>query len=87
MASPGLIQIQGEKLSVWGTDHGLLSTSIHDVFTDREGTAWLATDRGLSRRRKQVIQGYTTRDGIEHSEIYPIYRDRQDTIWIGSTKG
>lgn len=87
MASPGLIQIQGEKLSVWGSDHGLLSTSIHDVFTEREGTAWLATDRGLSRRRKQVIQAYSTSDGIDHSEIYPIYRDRQDTIWIGSTKG
>jgi diguanylate cyclase (GGDEF)-like protein len=87
MPSPGLVQIQGEKLLVWGRDHGLLSTTIHDVFTDREGTAWLATDRGLGRRRKQVIQGYSTNDGIDHSEIYPIYRDREDNIWIGSTKG
>ncbi len=83
----GLIEIRGEELKVWGKGHGLGNTSILDLFNDREGTTWLATDRGLSRRRKQVIQGYSTESGINHSEIYPLYRDRKDNIWIGSTKG
>jgi diguanylate cyclase (GGDEF)-like protein len=85
--SVGLVQISDDKITLWGRDHGLLSSSIQDVFNDREGTIWLATDRGLSRRRKQVIQGFSTKDGIDHSEIYPLYRDKKDNIWLGSSKG
>lgn len=83
----GLVQIKGEQLFIWGGEHGLVNTSIQDIYNDREGTTWLATDRGLSRRRKQVIQSYGMKDGIDHSEVYPVYRDRKDNIWVGSTKG
>ncbi|MEQ1603534.1 MAG: diguanylate cyclase [Pyrinomonadaceae bacterium] len=85
--SVGLIQINGDRLNIWGKSHGLSTSSIEDLFNDREGTTWLATDRGLIRRRKQVIQGYSTADGIDHSEVYPLIRDHEDNIWIGSTKG
>lgn len=83
----GLIQIKNEQLSMWGSEHGLPNTSIMDVFNDREGTAWLATNRGLVRRRRQFIDGFSTKDGINHSEVYPILRDHQDNVWIGTTKG
>ena len=85
--SVGLIEFNGDHLTLWGKSSGLNSSSIVDLFNDREGTTWLATDRGLSRRRKQVIQGYSTADGIDHSEVYPLIRDHEDNIWIGSTKG
>ncbi|MFT3742745.1 MAG: diguanylate cyclase [Pyrinomonadaceae bacterium] len=83
----GLIQFNGDKISIWGQQFGLKSTTIADLYNDREGTTWLATDKGLIRRRKQVIQGYSTADGLDHSEIYPMIRDHADNIWIGSTKG
>lgn len=83
----GLIQINGDKPTIWGKDSGLKTTAIADLYNDREGTTWLATDKGLFRRRKQVIQGYSTADGLDHSEIYPMLRDHADNIWIGSTKG
>ena len=82
----GLIQMQGDRMSIWGKDT-IAKRMIETVFTDREGTVWLATDKGLSRRRKEIIQGYSTADGIDHSEIYPLYRDRGDNIWIGSSEG
>lgn len=85
--SVGLVQIIGDKITLWGRDHGLLNSSIQDIFNDREGNTWLATDRGLSRRRKQVIRGFSTKDGIDHTEIYPLYRDSKDNIWLGSSKG
>jgi diguanylate cyclase (GGDEF)-like protein len=85
--SVGLVQIKNGEVHFWGQPHGLSSTSIQSIFNDREGTTWLATDRGLSRRRKQIIQGFSKKDGIDHSEIYPIHRDRSGTIWLGSTKG
>lgn len=86
-ASIGLVQYIDGKIHIWGENAGLLSPSIQDIFHDREGTTWLATARGLSRRRKQVIRAFSTADGIDHSEVYPLYRDSKDNIWIGSTKG
>ena len=83
----GLLQYKDEKLQIWGTAHGLTNTSIYSVFKDREGTTWLATNKGLSRLRKQVISSFSTKDGINHTEVYPIYRDRRENIWIGTTKG
>lgn len=83
----GLIQFTGDNVTVWGKSDGFANRLIQSVFHDREGTVWLATDKGLSRRRNQVIQGYSTRDGLDHSEIYPMYRDHEDNVWIGSSKG
>lgn len=83
----GLVQITGDKVAIWGKDHGLTATMIQDVYSDREGTTWLATDRGLARMRRQIIQGFSVKDGIDHSEVYPLYRRRNGEIWIGSTKG
>jgi diguanylate cyclase (GGDEF)-like protein len=84
----GLIEHQPDgQLLFWGSEQGLANPAIMDVFKDREGTAWLSTNRGLSRLRKKVVSGYSTKDGITNSEVYPLYRDRQENIWIGTTKG
>ncbi len=83
----GLIQLTGDSVAIWGKNDGFTNRHIQSVFRDREGTVWLATDKGLSRRRKEVMRTYSTADGLDHSEIYPLLRDRDDNIWIGSSKG
>lgn len=85
--SIGLVQIKADKVTIWGTEQGLTSTTISHAFVDREGTPWLATDRGLARRRKQIIQGFSKADGIDHHEVYPMLRAKDGTIWIGSVQG
>lgn len=85
--SIGLVQVVGDEVIIWGPEFGLKSTMINQVFVDREGTPWLATDRGLARRRKQIIESYSTADGLDHHEIYPLLKARDGTIWIGSTRG
>ncbi len=84
----GLAQVKDDDLAIWnGKDQKIANRMIQSVFKDREGTTWLATDKGLVRRRKQVIQGFSTEAGIDHTEIYPLYRDREGSIWIGSSRG
>lgn len=85
--SIGLVEYKNGSLSFWGADQGLLGASIQQVFHDREGNAWLATTRGLSRRRKNVIESYSAKDGIVHPEVYPLLRDSKGTIWIGTSRG
>ncbi len=83
----GLIQYKDGKISVWGNDKGLPNLSISYLFRDREGTFWMAGNKGLSRLRREVIHGYGAKDGIENTEIYPLLRDRENNIWLGTNKG
>jgi diguanylate cyclase (GGDEF)-like protein len=83
----GLVRHHEGRLHAFGSESGLLNTSIFSVFHDREGTTWVATNKGLSRLRKAVLSGYSVKDGLNHAEVYPVYRDRRDRIWIGTTQG
>ena len=83
----GLVRYADGRLQAWGRESGLLDASIFNVFHDREGTTWLATNRGLARLRKNVLQAFSVKSGLASPEVYPLYRDRQDRIWIGTTKG
>jgi diguanylate cyclase (GGDEF)-like protein len=83
----GLVRYKDGRFSFLGKESGLSDTSVFDVFKDREGTIWLATNKGLNRLRKKVIAAYSVQDGLIGSEVYPIYRDSKDDVWIGTTKG
>ncbi|MEZ5427326.1 MAG: diguanylate cyclase [Pyrinomonadaceae bacterium] len=83
----GLVRYRDGKMTSFGKDVGLSDSSIFDVFKDREGIIWLATNKGINRLKKSIITTYNSEDGLSSSEIYPIYRDSHDDIWIGSTKG
>jgi diguanylate cyclase (GGDEF)-like protein len=83
----GLVRHHEGRLQAFGSESGLLNLSIFNVFHDREGTTWVATNKGLGRLRKAVLSGYSVQDGLNHTEVYPLYRDRRDRIWIGTTQG
>ncbi len=86
-AGLGLIRYQDGQFSSFGTELGLSDTNIFNIFKDREGIIWLATNKGLNRLRKNLIKTYSADAGLNSSEVYPIYRDRRDNIWVGTTKG
>ncbi len=83
----GLVQYIDGEFRRYGNDVGLTDASILNVFRDREGTTWLATNKGLNRLRRDVITSYSVIDGLNHSEVYPVFRDSKNAIWIGTVKG
>ncbi|MBS1797427.1 MAG: diguanylate cyclase [Acidobacteria bacterium] len=83
----GLVRYRNGAFTVFSKEAGLTDTSIQGVFRDREGTIWLATQRGLNRLRKKVITAAGTAEGLSNAEVYPIYRDRENNIWVGTAKG
>ncbi len=83
----GMVRFKDGSIKIYGTEHGLANTSVFNLFRDREGITWLATNRGLKRMRPQIVEGFSTNDGLDHPEVYPLYRRRNGEIWIGSTRG
>jgi diguanylate cyclase (GGDEF)-like protein len=83
----GLVRFKDGKFQIFGKDQGLSETHIYNIFKDREGTVWLATNKGINRLRKNVISAHSVKDGLNNSEVYPIYKDSKGAIWIGTVKG
>ncbi len=83
----GLVRYKDGQFSKFGKEFGLSGTAVFDVLKDREGIVWLATNKGLNRLRKKVIETFSTQEGLIDPEVYPIYRDSKDDIWVGTTKG
>lgn len=83
----GLVRYKDGKFTSFGKESGLSDTSIYKVFKDREGTVWIATNKGLNRLRKNIITSYSTENGLRTAEVYPIFRTGKDEIWVGTTKG
>ncbi len=81
----GLVQVRNGSVKIW--DRDIRGFSVASAFVDHEGTAWLATTRGLVRRRRQIIESIAPKDGDKGNEIYPIFRDSSGTVWVGSTVG
>lgn len=84
----GLIQYQnGQLIFRRNNKEEFTDASIGSTFQDREGTIWLATDKGLSRFRREVIRTLSVKDGLVNSEVYPILRDSRENVWVGTSEG
>lgn len=83
----GLVRFKNGKFSKFGIEQGLSNDRIFDVFKDREGTIWLATDKGLNRLRPQIITPLSKADGIINNEVYPILEARDGSFYIGTVGG
>lgn len=78
--------IEGQLIR-FGTEMGLSNELILALFRDREGTLWVATNKGLNRLRRHAITAYSVKDGLSHHEVYPIMKSREGDIIIGTALG
>jgi signal transduction histidine kinase/ligand-binding sensor domain-containing protein len=83
----GLVRFFQGKFTSWGASAGLSNLSVGQLFKDREGTIWAATDRGINHLQKQFIRSFSIDDGLIHSEVYPLLQARNGDIYVGTTRG
>jgi len=66
---------------------GLASNYIFDIFQDRDGFLWIATDRGISRFDGQTFRNFTRTEGLSANQVYCIFQDRTGDMWFGTYEG
>ena len=68
--------------SVWHTGKELPGTKIQTVMVDRDGTAWVGTNRGLSTMRAgehaQLVHE------LGNDSVLAVLQDREGDVWIGT---
>ncbi|NUQ22320.1 MAG: histidine kinase [Saprospiraceae bacterium] len=80
---------QGQDIGIayFGEDKGLYVTGINDIFQDREGFLWLATNEGLGRFDGHSFKFFRHVPGdstsIGYNVVFCISEDAEGNIWVG----
>jgi ligand-binding sensor domain-containing protein/serine phosphatase RsbU (regulator of sigma subunit) len=73
--------------NTYSTKQGLDYFNVNDVFEDREGNIWIATDLGLNQYRGERFQIYDESDSLINNLVWSVLSDREGNIWAGTNDG
>lgn len=68
----------------FGVDEGLPSSEVYDMYQDKKGYLWFATDKGLSRYNGYEFENFDVNDGITGNVILKFYPQSNGQIWCYS---
>lgn len=63
-------------------EDGLLSNETYDLFEDRDGFVWIATNKGAVRFNSNEMQAFTVAEGLADSDVLSIHQDSKGNIWF-----
>ena len=65
----------------YNVDDGLPSSEVYDVYQDKLGYVWFATDKGLSRYNGYEFENFTTKDGLPGNTVLGFYPQEDGRIF------
>ncbi|MCB0457481.1 MAG: LytTR family transcriptional regulator DNA-binding domain-containing protein [Flavobacteriaceae bacterium] len=65
----------------FNVDDGLPSSEVYDVYQDKLGYMWFATDKGLSRYNGYEFENFTTNDGLPGNTVLGFYPQEDGRIF------
>ncbi|MCB0641593.1 MAG: hypothetical protein KDC44_08135, partial [Phaeodactylibacter sp.] len=71
----------------YNIEDGLPSTEVHDLYQDKNGYLWLATDHGLCRYDGTQFKVFTNADGLTDNTIFDIVPDAVGRLWFTTYEG
>jgi ligand-binding sensor domain-containing protein/serine phosphatase RsbU (regulator of sigma subunit) len=89
--SKGVLVLENDTVSHYGTTDGLLSNLINLLFCDRANNIFVGTNRGLNKidQKSQKIRSYTRRVGFTGIETKnnAWLMDNKGYLWLGTANG
>jgi PAS domain S-box-containing protein len=83
----GLIHLRQGRAEVFSQADGLSGNYIRDVFEDREGNIWVATDNGLDRFRHTAVTTVSVKHGLSHTTPWSVLAASDGSVWVGTLDG
>jgi len=65
----------------FGVDEGLPSSEVYEMYQDKQGYIWFATDKGLSRFNGYEFKNFTIKDGLPDNTILNLYPQKNGQIF------
>lgn len=74
-----------------GVEHGLPSTRVYEVVSDRAGFLWVATAEGLARYDGVAFEVWrhdpSDPGSLPANDVQTVFVDREDRVWLGTVDG
>lgn len=75
---------EGPVQREWSVPKDFAGSRIATLFVDREGTAWIGTNRGLFTVSDEPGARVQTVEGLRSDSILSIFEDREGNHWVGT---
>ncbi|MGO9515611.1 MAG: two-component regulator propeller domain-containing protein, partial [Candidatus Korobacteraceae bacterium] len=82
-AGKGLFRVHGEVVEHYGQAEGLSSDNVRDLFEDREGILWVATNNGIDCFRDPRVTSFSTSEGLGNAAA-GVLASKDGTIWVAN---
>jgi signal transduction histidine kinase/ligand-binding sensor domain-containing protein len=86
----GLVRYDGATLQVYNTvnTRGLRTSRFTNLFEDREGALWAATDgQGVTRYQDGAFVTYTSADGLADNRVLSVFNDAGGRLLVDTLRG
>jgi signal transduction histidine kinase/ligand-binding sensor domain-containing protein len=77
----------GNSFLHYSLTEGLPSAEVYQIFQDKAGFIWFATDNGVVRFDGQSMVTYQGREGLPDPVIFGFFEDYKDRLWFRSYSG
>lgn len=78
---------QNVTLKNFKQEDGLPSNEVYDIFQDKNGVMWFATDRGLANYNGTQFKKFEPKDGLTDITIFDFFPQDNDQIWCTPFNG
>jgi len=81
------IVAQNVTLKNFKQENGLPSNEVYDVFQDKNGVMWFATDRGLANYNGSKFKKFEPKDGLTDITVFDFFPQENNQIWCTTFNG
>jgi signal transduction histidine kinase/ligand-binding sensor domain-containing protein len=83
----GLALGQSFTIYNYSVPDGLPSSEVYDVYQDKNGFLWFATDNGVVKFDGSQMQIFHTKDGLSDPVVFGFFEDKQGRLWFRTFSG
>lgn len=83
----GLVHLHQGRVDLFAQADGLSGNYIRDLFEDREGNIWVATDNGLDRFRHTAVATISVNQGLSQTTPWSVLAASDGSVWAGTLDG
>lgn len=83
------LEVNGQSFTIYNysVPEGLPSSEVYEVYQDRKGFLWFATDNGIVKFDGHEMKTYHTKDGLTDPVVFSFFEDHKDRIWFRTFSG
>lgn len=78
---------QSHTIFNYSVPEGLPSSEVYDMFQDKRGFLWFATDNGVARYDGKEFELFHVQDGLKDPVVFGFFEDSSHNIWFRSFSG